>query len=143
MELKSVILVPFFSFLSKFKPQIMSIIQTYIQQLMAEGGDQNFLIIDLHAGAYIQLAAEKGSQNIYLEVSGSNPKTNLELSLKQIEALKQLHWTLTSSPHHNNYSQNIIISNTEDIVVLEDLIHMTASIFDTPSSAYSYKLSLQ
>ncbi|MFT5646384.1 MAG: hypothetical protein ACI976_001065 [Aureispira sp.] len=121
----------------------MSTIKNYIQQLITEGGDQNFLIINLKNGAYLQLAAEKGSQKIYIEVSGSNPKTNFLLSSKQIEELKQLDWTIESSPYHNNYSKNITLSDTQDIEVLEHLIHLTASIFETTFSAYSYNLCLE
>lgn len=116
---------------------------TYIQQLITEGGDQNFLIINLKGKAYIQFAGEKGSQKIYAEVSGNNPKTNLHLSSAQTEQLQQLNWTLSTTPHHNNYSQNLVISNDEDLKNLEVLIQKTASIFDTPMSAYNYQLNLQ
>ncbi len=120
----------------------MSLIPIYVQQLINEGGKQNFLIIDLKNNAYIQFAAENGSSKIYCEVSGSNPLTNLKLNSAQIEALKQLHWLPSNSTQHNNYTQTYSIHSKEDIAHLEELIHLTAAVFESPPSTYIYHLNL-
>lgn len=116
---------------------------TYIQQLITEGGDQNFLIIHLKGDAYIQFAGERNSSKIYAEVSGSNPKINFYLTAKQIEQLVQLNWTLSTSPHHNNYSQNLEILDDVNLKSIAELIQKTALIFDTSISEYTYQLNLQ
>lgn len=121
----------------------MFTINKYIQQLITEGGDQNFLIINLKNRAYIQFAAEKGKQEIYCEVSGSNPTLNIQLSPEQIDQLTQLNWSLSDSNYHNNYSQTVRIQATKDVSDLEELIHSTAAIFHTSEDDYSYNLNLQ
>lgn len=85
----------------------MSRISQYLQRLITEGGNENFLVINLKGDAYIQFAAEKGKQEIYCEVSGSNPKINFHLSQTQIDQLTPLNWSLADSPYHNNYCLKI------------------------------------
>jgi len=121
----------------------MSTINKYIERLITEGGTQNFLIINLKDGVYIQFAAEKGKQEIYCEVSGNNPKTNVYLNEVQINQLLQLNWSLSDSQYHNNYSQIAFVKNATDLIKLVQLIHTTTAIFKTSESAYSYQLNLQ
>lgn len=116
----------------------MQILKDYFQDITTKGGAENFLIINLDQGAYMQFAAAKGSTNIYCEAS-SNFFTNINLSPTQEQQLQQLGWQ--NNPQ-GNFTLDADIPND---VALDNLIHVilqTASVYHTPISNFKYEVNL-
>ena len=96
-----------------------------LKQVLNQGGDNNFFVVQLDANFYIQVAGTKGSPKVILEaVSNEFLPKNKQLTKTQHDRLIQLGWEL---PKDSNYTMDISIRTSEEIAKTVELIQLTAS----------------
>lgn len=96
-----------------------------INQLLTEGGMDNFAIFNLNSDYYIQMSAELDAEKVYCEaVSNNYIKSSNELSKSQMNDLVALGW---NAPKDNgNYSLLHDATSDTEKNTLAELICKTA-----------------
>lgn len=96
-----------------------------INQLLTEGGMDNFAVFNFNSDYYIQMAAEPDADKVYCEaVSNNFIKSSNTLSESQMNDLLALGWQATDG---GNYSMMYDTDSDADKSALAELICKTAS----------------
>jgi hypothetical protein len=96
-----------------------------LHQVLNQGGDNNFFVVQLDANFYIQVAGTKGSPDVMLEaISNEYLPKNRQLTKVQHDKLIALGWEL---PDGSNYTMDCSIRTSDEIERTAELIQLTAS----------------
>ena len=120
------------------------LLSSIIEKLISKGGYENFAIINLSNGYYVQLSAEIGDTKVYCEaVSDNYLKYGNKLPPTQIEALKVLKWEDPASPQDNYSTVFSVNSAAEKLELVNHLMRTVTSVYNTPMiSERSVELNL-
>lgn len=95
-----------------------------IEEIITEGGEQNFCIIYLTDDYYLQFTGSKGSSELYCEAVGNQfLSKDLQLSDIQNQQLLDLGW---NEADFGNYSKSVRIQTGDAKMQLVKLIMETA-----------------
>lgn len=104
-----------------------TLILAIIEELITKGLDENFAIFNLSKDYYIQISAVKNDTEVYCEAVSNNylPENN-QLTMPQINQLKNLNWQEPASPQ-DNYSNNFPINSESEKTALVNYLMETAT----------------
>ncbi len=101
------------------------ILTPFIEQVLTQGGQSNFLIVQLTKEYYIQIVAREGDTLIWVEaVSNNYLAANKALDDAQIQKLKSLDW---KEQEDSNFFQDFDIYSDAKFAQLLYVIDETAS----------------
>jgi hypothetical protein len=107
------------------------LILSTIEQLITKGLDENFAIFNLSKDYYLQISAVKNDTEVYCEaISNNYLPTDNQLTIAQINQLKNLNWEEPASPQ-DNYMNNFPINSTaEKTILVNYLIETAATVYN-------------
>lgn len=109
------------------------IVQSIIEQILYEGGTDNFVIFGLGSDYYVQLTASKGAYEIYCEaISNNYLEAELMLTQEQKNYLHHLSWNPPKGSDENYYLKHKVDSEL-------DRAELAALILNTATLAYNCK----
>lgn len=107
----------------------LALITQALEEILDEGGEQNFLIINLGRDYYIQFAGQKGGDKLHCEaVSNNFLSDEIKLSESQIAALQAMGWE-NPSYEMSNFTLTLPAIYIADRDQLLSLIQRTADIY--------------
>lgn len=111
--------------MSPYNEQTKALILNTINQLINQGGSDNFAIFNLDEDYYIQIAANIGKLEMYCEAVGNNFLDSMNsLNPKQWEKILALGW---KTPYESgNYHLTHLIDTPTERATLAELICITA-----------------
>ncbi len=108
------------------------ILVSIIEQLLYEGGDDNFVIFGLNSDYYIQLATSKGDYEIYCEaVSDNYLETEMSLTTKQKNNLNKLSWNQPQNSEGNYYLEHKVDSELARKTLAELILNTANDVYHT------------
>ncbi len=110
-----------------------TLILSIIEDLIYEGGDGNFAILNLSDDYYIQLVAAKNAVQVYCEaISDNYLPDDYQLTEAQIQQLKTLKWKAPDNPIGNFFCTHAADSDAGRAALAAFIMQTATSVYGCP-----------